>query len=134
MIKVLFGKQLPKSQSDFLRLNANKKQITGGFNIIKFQDKDTLQWVYYIPSLDISSYGEELKKARTMLKQSIDEYFHFLMSKTNSERDFELNSLGWKKDKLHNKLYSKAYIDIDGNLKNFNAVNDKIERLTLETA
>jgi len=40
--------------------------------------------------------------------------------------------LGWEADKFKNKDFSSAYIDIQGELKNLNAVEDKVERITIE--
>ena len=120
--------------NDSLRIDSNKKHIKAGLNLFKFQDKDTHQWVLFIESLDITSYGETENKAQEMLKETIHDYLQFLMSMTVKERDLELNKLGWEHHKLHNKEYSKSYVDINGNLKDFNAVGDKVERLMLQTA
>jgi hypothetical protein len=103
-------------------------------SVYKFIDKDTKQNVLYAPSLELSAYGETIAKAHEMMKQSMNDYCEYLMNLPASERVKELQGLGWIKNKFFNKQFSRAYIDADGNLKDFNAEINTIERLTLEAA
>jgi len=116
---------------DSLRIDPNKRNIKAYIGILKFVDKDTLQWVYYMPALDITGYGKTEEKASEMLKFSIGELFNHLLSLSSKRLQVELSNLGWKRNYFRNKEYSKSYVDIDGELQNFNAIDNKVERLSL---
>ncbi len=108
-----------KNLSEELHINKTKESIRACLRVIKYVDKDTNHHVSYIPSLEISGYGNTRKEATEMLHFSLDEYFDFLISYPETKTQKELRELGWLKNKIKNKDYSKAYVDISGNLKNF---------------
>lgn len=110
------------------------KRFRGYINIMRFTDKDTKQIVLYAPALEISGYGETEQKAFSMIKESINSLFDILSELSHNDLNVELGKLGWKKNKLRNKDFSRAYVDEDGNLKNFNAIDNKIDRLALVAA
>lgn len=114
--------------------NMRHKKFSGYINIMRFTDKDTRQIVLYAPALEISGYGETEQKAFSMIKESINSLFDMLSNLSHTDLGIELGKLGWKKNKLRNKDYSRAYVDEDGNLKNFNAVDNKVDRLALVAA
>ena len=116
-----------------IRITKHQKRIVSGLRILTFRDKDTRQIVKYIPSLDISGYGSTGKKASEMLTFSLDEYFKYLTGLSQDKVAIELRSLGWRRDRVHTKEYSKSFVDTDGNLKNLNAVGDKVEESMLTT-
>lgn len=117
---------------DALRVNMGTRKVSANLRLYKFRDKDTQQIVLYIPSLDISGYGSTLEKAYEMIRSSIEYFIEQLAGMSAKKVEEELFSLGWKHDKIKNEEYAKAYIDITGQLKNFNAVADEVEILTLE--
>jgi hypothetical protein len=86
-----------------------------------------------MPALDISGYGETIDKAEKILIYNVQQYFTYLLNLPADQVQIELSKIGWKKG-IFNKEYSKAYIDINGELQNFNAENDKVERVALTTA
>lgn len=110
-----------------------KGGIQGNIGAFKFIDNDTKQYVIYIPSLEISGYGETEDKAREMLKFSLDDFYQYLVSLPSGQINEELVKLGWEKSVLH-KDYSKSYIDSKGKLNNVNAENGKVEQVTLIAA
>jgi hypothetical protein len=116
---------------DTLRISNQGKRFSGHLTILKFIDKDTNQIVAYLPSFNISGYGESKEKAFEMVKFSLDDLFEKLSSLSLNKLREELARYGWKKDIFRNKEFSKTFVDIEGNLKNFNAVDDRIERLSL---
>lgn len=120
-----------KPQNEFMRINKVAGRISGNLHVLRYRDKDTRQIVLYAPSFDISGYGSTEKKAHEMLIFSLEEYFSYLVDLSIKNLEIELNNLGWKHDKRQNKVYSKAYVDMTGELKNLNAVGDKVEFLTL---
>ena len=94
-------------------------------------DKDTNQIVMYVPSFDLSSYGETKAKAAEMMKEQVKEVLLSLAELSPSKLQKQLSEWGWKKHKLRNKDFSKVSVDINGNLQNFNAVENSVERLAL---
>ncbi|MBC7425569.1 MAG: hypothetical protein H7321_03445 [Bacteroidia bacterium] len=126
-----------KRDEDFIRISSDKlgkKQITGSFRITRFIDKDTNQKIHYIPALELTSYGDTNEKADEMMKQVLNNYFDFLCTLSTKMLRKELLGIGWKQDLFKNKDYSKAYIDINGNLNEFNVEDLKIENLDLQAA
>lgn len=107
-------------------------KINASLTIVQYKDKDTEQHIMYIPALDINAYGATRKKAEEMLKYSIDEFFTYLMELSPKNSEVELRKLGWKHSKLRSKEYSKAYVDVAGNLKDF-AAESKVEVGVLTT-
>ena len=72
-----------------------KGAIKGNIGAFKFIDKDTKQYVMYIPSLEISGYGDTEDKAREMLKFSLDDFSKYLVSLPFEQINEELVKLGW---------------------------------------
>ena len=132
MGEVKIEKDPSNSKEEFLHINRNSKVINSRLVIVRYRDKETNQYVVYIPALDISSYGETKKKATEMLKFSLEEYFDYLVDLSQKKMEAELFSNGWSHSKIKQKEYSKAYIDVSGELKNF-AVEDKVELEVLTT-
>lgn len=122
------------SDKQVLHINKKNRTIKGIVKAIRFQDKDTKQFVIYVPSHELTGYGSSEKRAMEMLKFSIDDFCSFLLTLSAKKMDEELVKLGWKKDRVKNKEYSKAHVDVDGNLKSFNAVEDKVEFVDIEIA
>jgi len=123
-------KRLPSpSESDSLHIKTKGRKgiISGNVTVISFRDKDTRQMVIYVPALDLSGYGETEEKAEEMVKFSIQDYFDYLMKFPANKVKSELAKYGWKKNPIKSTEFSHAYVDICGNLKNFNAVGDKVE-------
>ncbi len=123
-----------KPKSNSLKINRANKRILGKLTLFGFIDKDTEQQIIYCPSLDVTGYGETESKAIEMIKFSISEYFDFLMNLSTKKMQEELRDIGFAQVRNKTKDFSKSYVDIDGQLQNFNAVGDKIKRFTLEAA
>ena len=115
-------------------LHFGKKGIKAGLCIYSFIDKDTKQHISYIPAVEISGYGETYEKSIETLNFSLNQYLQYLGKLTQKNRDKELQELGWKRDWLKNRDFSKAYIDITGQLQNFNADEGSVQRQTLQVA
>lgn len=122
-----------KIDHDSLRIDLNKGRIGGNLSGFKFTEKDTKQSVIYIPSLELSGYGDNFDKANEMLRFSMQEFFDFLFNLPSNKIQIELSKLGWKKG-IFNKEFSRAYIDVTGEIKNLNAEDNKVERITLTAA
>lgn len=121
-------KDITVADRDTLRIKDN--HINASLNALRFRDADTNQIVSYFPSLDISGYGSDPDKAMELAKFSIKEFFTYLLSLSPKKREAELRLLGWKNDKFNHKEFSKAFLNDDGDLKNF-AAEGTVERLTV---
>lgn len=121
------------SKAEQLHINLHKRHVHARVTAFKFLDKDTKQTVIYIPSLELSGYGETIEKAREMVQFTIKDSFDFILDMPADELRSYLSNLGWKKT-MFNKDFSKAYVDGDGVLRNFNADEKTIERLELTAA
>jgi hypothetical protein len=120
-----------KIGNDTLKIDSSKMQIKAQLSAFRFIDKDTLQHIIYMPSLEISAYGETPQKAEEMLTQTINDFFDFLVSLKPPMIQQELSKLGWSNNRMFKKQFSKAFVDINGELKNLNAVDDKVERIAV---
>ena len=118
-------------KEDILRIHHHKGHVNGRVSIFKFIDKDTKQFVLFVPSLNISSYGENHDKAFEMMKYSITGLFEYFVNLSHKDLEKELRKMGWKKAILKSKEFSKMAVNIDGNLENLNAFEDKVERFAL---
>lgn len=118
------------------RLNVDVKNGHIKFSVggLRFVDKDTQQIVIYLPSLDVSSYGETHEKAEEMMHYSLENFCEYLLSLTEHEVSAYLRNLGWTKRQFFSKQYSSAYVDDNGQLQNFNAVDNKVEKFSLSIA
>lgn len=67
----------------------------------------------------VSGYGKNEKEADEMLSESMKSYFEYLIDLPVKRQLLELNKMGWSQRKLKRKEYSKAYVDRDGFLKNY---------------
>ena len=85
------------SDKQVFHINREKRRITSLVKAIKFQDKDTKQYVIYVPSHELTGYGATEKKALEMLKSSIDDFCAFLMDMSVKKMDDELSNLDGKK-------------------------------------
>lgn len=121
-----------KIDQDTLRISDHNATLR--VSIFKYRDKDTKQLVCIIPSLDISGYGENDAKVFEMIEFSLGDFSRFLLEMSHKKRFSFLNNLGWKQQSFKNKEFSKAFVDVDGNLQDLNAEDNKIERLTLVSA
>src|SRR5215469_2427598 len=124
MIEVKVSDNTLKEET--LRIDRHKGIAKMEVRVYRFQDKDSLQFVLFAPSLQLTGYGCTIEKADEMLRFSIEDFLNHLASLRPSELGAELVKLGWKHVPYAKKQYSKAYIDINGELCNFNALENKV--------
>lgn len=116
-------------KSDRIRINEGRfsKSLEATLTILSFIDKDTEQYIMYIPSLDFSSYGKTQDKAQQMFDLSLkDELARILAMGDKQAKDY-LRSFGWKIEPLHNKNLSHVAIDKNGALQGFNVDLDSVK-------
>lgn len=135
MINFTINKEIEANPSnDLLKINRAHSRISGGLTLAGYIDKDTEQHIIYCPSLDTTGYGETEAKAIEMIKFSISEYFKFLIDLSIKKMDEELRSIGFTHVKNKTKEFSKASVDINGQLQNLNALDNKVKRFTIQAA
>ncbi len=118
------------TRPNFLRISTHGKKlrIKTSLQILRFIDADTNQYVSYIPSIEISGYGDTERKSMEMLESAIDATFEYWCALSVKDLHKELGVLGWKQNKLKHKEYSNSFVDKDGNLNGvINAVDNKVE-------
>ncbi len=114
-----------------LSIDIKKRTCKGIVTSITFLDGN--QHVTYIPSLEISGYGDDPGEAEELLKISIDDFFKHLFELPEDNIFSEMNKLGWVKHKYFNKQISNlsdtTFEDIR---KEFNLPDDThIERIPI---
>lgn len=102
-------------------------KVIGQTRSFSFRDKDTRQIVVVIPSLNLSGYGATKAKAEKMLQFSLEDFLEHLIQMPMTQIVSELKKLGWKHGSIKSEDFSKAYVDISGALKNFNAVGNEVQ-------
>lgn len=118
-----------KPRKDTIRIKGNKLEL--GCNVL--QGKQGEYVVLYCPAVKLSGYGGSEKEAMDLLKENLIVFSEDVLSMNHTERDRYLASLGFKKERFHNKNFSKAYVDEDGVLKNFDK-GTVVRRRLLQTA
>lgn len=116
-----------------LTINLKNGRIHGVLAGVSFIDKDTKQYVTYIPALELSGYGETKDKAEEMIKSSMNDLFNHFMEISANELDIEMKSCGFTK-KFFNKQFSNSVVDIHTSLQNFNVEENSINIITLRAA
>lgn len=103
-------------------------------NLKRFEWVDHGHVMLYLPSLNISAYGQNLQAALEMLDFSVEEFFHNLSTLTAKNILEELNKLGWEvPDNDATLCYSRVYVDKAGWLHNFDLDLDDATKV-VETA
>lgn len=116
------------NQTEMFRIKGNKID----FGVVTFEGKEGDVFIVYTPSLEISGYGNTKEEAKKSFDFNISQFCEDLYLLNTKNRDTLLTDLGWSKVKYKNKNYSKAYIDNEGVLKNFD--KGTVERKFLEAA
>ena len=119
---------------DTLKIDRKTNATSAKVRTFSYVDKDTNQYVCVIPSLDVSGYGSTKDRAQEMLNFSVKELLTYFLDIDVVKMSKELETLGWHKNPLLKKEFSKAYIDGDGELKGFNALGGNVERSSLHLA
>lgn len=104
------------ASAEFFKFNSSKKKYQCSANAYKYIDKDTGMCMIYMPSFEISGYGDTLQEANTILMFNLEALMDYLGTLSPKKLNEELVSLGWKRT-LFNKEYSHLTVDATGKLK-----------------
>lgn len=91
-------------KKESLRIDIASKRIHAKLLGIQFKEGD--YDIIYIPSLQISGYGQTIKEAHELVRISLEDFSETLF-KHNEYKVFEvLKKLGWERNKFFNKRMS----------------------------
>lgn len=102
---------------DTLKVNFKNRQLKG--NLTAFFGKDGDFWVGIVPSLNVSTYSDNLEDAQEALKDAIDIFVNDLFALSESQFYEELKAMGFEQHQFFKKKYSNSYVDENGVLQNF---------------
>lgn len=121
-------------QIENLQINRHKKSVKASLNGISFIDDDTKSQIFYLPSFDVSGYGETLEEAQAMAFDALRDLFDAIVDAPNDQMLQTLKGLGWLKSPFFNKQFSKTFIDSDGKLQGFNIQENSLKTVGLIAA
>lgn len=84
-----------------LKISVKHRQFNAYLQAIAFMDGDS--HVIYIPSLEISAYGDSFEEAHEMMKENLHVFSEDMFECSAQEVDAILSELGWKKGKFFPK-------------------------------
>lgn len=117
------------NQSELIRIKSDEIELHLQF----FKGKSQGSFVLFAPSVQLSGYGKNEKEALESFQLSLELFSEEVLHLKADKRKIELQKLGWKQEKLKTKNFSKAYIDANGVLQNFDA-GSKVELGYMELA
>lgn len=123
------------SEQDSLQISFSSKKVKGSFRVYYFMDHD--HFIAYMPSLQLTGYGDNRKEAVDMLFDVVlDDFRENMLELPIEKANTLLISLGWKRNKLfHKKFSTTSFVDKEGVLRNFNLpLETKIESEVLTAA
>lgn len=111
-------------KESFLEINFIRKQVrlaVAGFTFL-----DHGHTVIYLPSLNLSAYGNSEEEAKMMLAQVVlDDFCENLVALSLEEAHEYLAELGWTVESRNGQNFSNsAFVDKDGVLQNFDLPKD----------
>lgn len=104
-----------KNEKDTIRIKNEK--ISCSLNVYSGKQGDYI--INYCPSLKISGYGKTEEEAEDFIKVEMEVFCEDLHSMNTKEKEAFLSSLGFKRDVFATKNYSKAFVDENGKLQEF---------------
>lgn len=102
-----------------IKIDSKRKVFSAELEGIMFADGKCQ--IFYIPSLQISSYGDNPKEANEMMRVSLQAFSRDLFEQTEKEVHSILKKLGWEKIKFFpKKLVSMKKMTSEEIKKEFN--------------
>ncbi len=103
-----------------LHIDFHTRRVKGNLTVHRFLDNG--HFVCYVPTLNLSSYGDNGEEAMDrLMKEVLNDFFENLTSLSVDVANSELKKLGWKRNKTFKRRFaSDSYVDKDGVLRNFN--------------
>ena len=93
-----------------IRIKGNNIKI----NVLIASGKEGDHYVVVSPALLVSGYGYSEEEAKQSFQENIETFCEDLVKLSTERRLIELKKLGFTHEKLHNKNFSKLYVDENG--------------------
>lgn len=119
-------KRRGQSPIEVIRINQGKRRVYTRLTHYVYRDIETRQIIVYIPSIEVSAYGQTREKAFEMLKYSMEQFYEYILNLSLRDLNLELKKFGFTRNKIQTKEFSKAYVDKSGELKQFAVGNEVI--------
>jgi len=114
------------SKEQYESIRFSKSGITLELYTIFGTDEATDMILAYIPSLDISGYGDTQEEVQELLDAGVENYIDHFTSVAAMKRD--LSEKGWKARPHKSKEYSKSAVNNSGELEGFIPIrSEKVE-------
>lgn len=121
------------TKDEFLKIDFKRKSIKG--DVVAHSFEDGGQRVIYIPSLNISGYGNTEDEAKEMVNVCVKDFVDTLFSAPITVAMEEIKSLGWHRDKYFKQRFHAPYVDAEGVLREFDLSEEtKIETRSMAVA
>ena len=110
--------------SSYIRINRARGIIRAILQGKTFMDGE--YYIFYMPELDMSGYGDTPEEAKEMVKESLNEYFTELVRLTPKDIKTEMAKHNFKPQKMaaKNFAFMGSYIDDKGFLQQFDLPED----------
>lgn len=130
----------PELSSEWIRITEVKSKegkrwdVSLHISIVRVVDRETGQITLYIPSLEISGYGENIDKADIMLRHQVQDFFQYLADNHKHDIRTELLRYGWRRTSIDRHRFSNAFIDKEGLLQGLEGEDAVVEQNSLAIA
>lgn len=84
-----------------LKISVKNRQFKAKLRCMSFKEGES--FIMYIPSLELSAYGDTEEEAHEMMREVLRVLSQDFFALTQAEVDKILKDLGWNKNKIFNK-------------------------------
>jgi len=120
------------NQPELIRISKSKKDLRLHVRVFTFNDGK--HEIGLIPSLSLSSYGNDRESMVLMLQETLDDYLDKLLELKIELIEADLSAHGWKKQQFHSKNFDGPYIDKAGILREFELPENTVMEEQMITA
>jgi len=99
-------------KEEVIKMDFKKVSIHGEFAVVTFMNDGSN--IYFIPSLNISGYGDTPQDAEDMANESLKDFLDALLLFGEEKSLEELYKLGWKKNTSYKQMLSLAFVGKEG--------------------
>lgn len=97
----ILNKRYRSMQKEFLKINLKKQEVSGGFHAVGFMDGAS--HIVYIPSLQLSAYGDTPDEAQEMMEDVLQVFSQDILDCTEAQLNTLLSQMGWQKERFFPK-------------------------------
>lgn len=99
---------------EYIKINLKRQHIAAKLRTFSFQEGNT--HIVYLPSVEISGYGDTIEEAHDLAKITLNDFSQNLFKLPESKIYAVLRELGWERDRFFqkkmNNLSNITYEDI----------------------